>query len=393
MDPTLDEASCPLTPADRLRLLAFRSEQHRLLIAANPAAPPDLLERFAQEGSEPLQACLATNPALPTPLFWHLAHRFPREILENPLFGLLLLDLPALAQVPPQALMALLGTGRLPESWFWLVYDLASQSNWGLMFSLAELETTPAKLLQKLLEQHKAPALVKSVLRRKYLPPRVLDQLLQTPDTNVQVLLAKSPLAPPEWLASHVHSPHEALRIAIAGHPRSPLRVIEALLDDPSGRVRLRAVQHGSLPENRVLQALKRGFPGLRRPTMEPLIQRNGDLLRAALRAHDGGRSGKEKRGLRSWLGGVVKPSVLRRAALLQKEPEGLELLARSPCIKTRLAVALNGATAPATLAILATDRRHEVRRAVAKHPAVPEASLRRLQVDPIQAVRKAAAR
>jgi hypothetical protein len=393
MDPTLDEASCPHTLADRLRLLAHRSEQHRLLIAANPAAPPDLLERFVLEQDPQLQARLATNPALPTPLFWHLAQRFPREILENPLFGLLLLDLPALAEVPPQALLALLGTGQLPEAWFWLVYDLASQSNWGLLFGLAELDTTPRELLLKLLERHKDLALIKSVLRRKHLPPQVLEQLLQRPDASVQVLLAESPLAPPEWLASHIHSPHEALRLAIAAHPRSQPQTIEALLDDPSGRVRLRAVQHASLSENRVLQALKRGFPGLRRPTMEPLIQRNGDLLRAALRAHDGGRSGKEKRGLRSWLGAVVKPSVLRRSALLLKEPEGLELLARSPCLEVRLTVALNAATAPATLAILAADRRHEVRRAVAKHPATPEESLRRLQVDPIQAVRKAAAR
>ncbi|RYE94263.1 MAG: hypothetical protein EOO75_02410 [Myxococcales bacterium] len=411
-DPTLAEASALATPGARLRELAARSPRHRRAVAANAAAPAELLRELA--GETWLGAVIASNPAVPLDLLWQLARSSPREVIANPLFQLAMLVQPDLGAIPRWSLWSLFRTALLPDDWYRWACDHAVAQGLGghwLLFDLAQLEHAPVEVLRRL--GRLQPFLYEPLLGNPALPPDVVKRIGRSSDPKMQVLLARSRHARPDWLTAMARSRVVAVRAAVAGQGRTPAAVLARLADDPAPEVRAAVSTNWFTPPEvlRLIDGVPApgllGNPSLPAARARELIAagagsaivtvRHGELLAEALAARDGQRRRRDgqrpgREGLAARLAEGARPAVLRQAArAATQSPAMLDRLARSPRYALRLAVAGNPATAPATLARLAGDRRYEVRREVARHASTPAAVRAWLVDDPAPAVRRVA--
>lgn len=390
MDPTLDEASQLHCPAERLRTLSALSEQHRLCVAANPAAPVDLLESLAASGSPAVRKKLALNPSISGQLFWGLAAEFPHLSLNNPLFQLLLMEHPTIATIPTPSLLALLGTGRMEPSWFEVAYAAGLQ-NYALLQGLILLHNVPTVILLQLAEKLWC---TDEILRRASLPPEIVRVYMRCRRVDIRVKFAASPHAPPEWLAEAALTEVQ-VRSAVASNHRTPRETLERLLSDRSEDIQRRAALNPSLASDIVLRNVQEQMQQQPSWSPEGLLLIHGNLFRAAIRARDSQQPRKEKskRGLRTRLGMALRPTTQKRAALFLKDAETLALLARSPSASVRQNVARNPATTASLLTALASDSDPKVRALVAWHDETPAEVRAVLERDPTKAVRKAVER
>ncbi len=88
---------------------------NRVLEEANDIkTPPERLQEIHKNYPNPeISSALVSNPNTPYDVLWKLGKDFPRELLANPVFDLMLLENPnLLADMPKDTLISLL---RLPE--------------------------------------------------------------------------------------------------------------------------------------------------------------------------------------------------------------------------------------------------------------------------------------
>jgi len=142
------EATSENTPAERLKQLAQQNITLQRLVAANPAAPGDLLEELATSNDKTTQKAIAANPNTPTKVLMKLGEKYPEELLENPVFALLQLENPNLIlEIPENTLMGLLKLPTLPEYIFTLA---AKRSESAILLTLANHPQTAKNILEKL---------------------------------------------------------------------------------------------------------------------------------------------------------------------------------------------------------------------------------------------------
>lgn len=81
------------TPPETLRKLADIGDKDiRREVASNPNTPPETLRKLADMGDKDIRREVASNPNTPTDLLLNLGTEFPGELLNNPVFSLLLLE-------------------------------------------------------------------------------------------------------------------------------------------------------------------------------------------------------------------------------------------------------------------------------------------------------------
>ncbi|MBN3870976.1 hypothetical protein [Nostoc sp. JL33] len=85
------EAQQTSTSAKRLEVLAQTSITAKTLVAKNPSAPTQLLQKLANDSDIEVRKAVASNPNTPHELLLELGKAFPNELLNNPVFDLLLL--------------------------------------------------------------------------------------------------------------------------------------------------------------------------------------------------------------------------------------------------------------------------------------------------------------
>ncbi|RUT06478.1 hypothetical protein DSM106972_027350 [Dulcicalothrix desertica PCC 7102] len=109
MSNLLLEASDINTLPERLKRLAYRSTELGHVVAKNPCTPPDLLEDlFYHSEDQQLHHNIVSNPNTPVDVLIQLGAEFPRKLIDNPVFPLLLLENPRLFdEMPPDTIMAL----------------------------------------------------------------------------------------------------------------------------------------------------------------------------------------------------------------------------------------------------------------------------------------------
>ncbi len=90
------EAANRETTPERLKEIAFQSNEIDIIIAANSKTPKDVLEKLAQSDNNEIKKALTTNANTPTELLLKLGEYFPKELLANPVFNLMLLANPNL---------------------------------------------------------------------------------------------------------------------------------------------------------------------------------------------------------------------------------------------------------------------------------------------------------
>jgi hypothetical protein len=86
------EAQQTTTSAKRLETLAQKSVAAKRLVAKNPSAPSELLRKLATDYDIEVRKAVTSNPNTPHDLLLQLGKAFPNELVNNPIFCLLVLE-------------------------------------------------------------------------------------------------------------------------------------------------------------------------------------------------------------------------------------------------------------------------------------------------------------
>jgi hypothetical protein len=111
------EAVNEKTSSDRLYELAQISTPLAELVAQNSCTPPELLRELGNSSDVTTHQHVAANPNTPTEVLLKLGSKFPQQLLDNPIFSLLLLENPNLVnEMPISTLISLLKQEKVPIS-------------------------------------------------------------------------------------------------------------------------------------------------------------------------------------------------------------------------------------------------------------------------------------
>ncbi len=304
------EAANEKTMGDRLTEFAKISTELAQLIAKNPSTPPELLRKLANSKDATTRQNVAANPNTPSELLLNLGAEFPEQLLDNPIFSLLLLENPNLVnEMPIATLISILNLEKVP------VFLLEQAVNRGgsndtlspvldevfgfdlddvrVGMALAMNAQTPREILEKLLQNHGVQIAEAAQLHvnwaremdkgwhqvategiqtialapqdTKYLeklanmgliPEFVIEQLARHGDRNIRCWVATNPNTPVNLLKQLVQDDnHGLVRARVATNPNTPVNLLEQLAqDDNDGLVRERVALNPNTPVNLLKQ-------------------------------------------------------------------------------------------------------------------------------------------
>lgn len=421
----VQEASSDTTPQNRLEELAYTSIALGRVVAANIYAPPELLAELSSRADYETCKALASNPNTPTNILFELGAEFPEELLENPVFSLLLLENPNLLQdLPEPTLASLLKLEVVPDSF--LKWAITSRCP-GIMFAVAMNPKVCREDLQKLITTAESawrtatvPTVAKMhvnwstemtsrgdevafsiVQKRQFIKDYIehnefleskLWQLGVIPDKfltalhpKALALIARNIDTTPQTLAAILENPKMAVnkvRMGIAGNMNTPVHILEKLAGDKDGWVRRTVFQNPNTP-TWVFRLFHQYEAAIKNPltsaaTLQEIVKREWEHTRLGVARHRHTPADilAELASDKSWE---------TRAAVAQNPSvpvEVLEQLAQDKRLGVRIAVARNPIT-PATLLVrLLQDKKLDLHRDIAKHPNVTSAILELLVRD-----------
>ena len=184
-------------------------------LASDPATAPSLLAELAQALTREVGALLAQNPSTPLPTLRELGQRHPRELFQNPLLPLLLLE----------------GAGGLES----LCSDALCAEESAPSYFLGLVAMRDSEYAELLALHPNTPADALSLLfQRGGVPWR---------------LLLQNPACPAELLSAMSRSDEARQRAQVASHVKTPPAVLERLAQDPAPSVRAEVARHPKTPE------------------------------------------------------------------------------------------------------------------------------------------------
>ncbi len=277
------EATNETTTPERLEELARVSPQLAALVAKHPNAAPELLRELASSANAATRKGVATNPNAPTDVLLKLGE-FPGQLLDNPVFPMLLLENPnLLAEVSIARLRTLLKRDVVPESFLEWV---ARESNDGVvLLTVAIYPNTPKTALEKLTQSQMrqvalaaqlhvnsagemiagwdeaARAAIKTTSLEKdqdieaqlwalgFIPELFLPVL----HPDVHIAIAQNPNTPGYLLEELAKNDvrQSKISLAIAQNPNTPGHLIEQLVAHDCYQVRQFALYHPNRPLTR----------------------------------------------------------------------------------------------------------------------------------------------
>lgn len=347
----LQEARDPNTSAERLRSLATGERAVQLAVAQNPSAPPDVLEQLSAEEDDALRSLLAQNPSTPPKILYAMCGQFPQQIVANPVFSLLFLENPSFIE-------------RISERGF---------------SAVLRLEDAPEELINLCLESGR-PLLQRTSAEHPSLAPERLRALSTHPHLAVRVGVAGNPRTPPEVLRGMCGDEPEVF-VALSQNPSTPLDALESMFAG------LALEQYfGAVPQlEQVMCTALASREDLTPSLAQRLAQRTGTA--AALAQNP--RTPPE---IIDQLLSVELPKNAKVSEQLEYAASHAALAARSdltpaqmarlladPEERVRKALAQNPSTPPELLAALVEDERSEVRHTANQHPKLSSAVRERL--------------
>ena len=169
-----------LTPLEEAKLETTQS-------APRSGSLRDRLRELALSDDAAIRKAVASNPNTPTDILWKLADRFPRQLLENPVFELLILENPCFfGNIPDRTLKSLLRFA--PESFFEL---LSRDIHHRVRREIASNSKTPLTILEKLATDPDG-SVRREVANNSKTPGTVLEKLTGDGDPVVRMRVARN---------------------------------------------------------------------------------------------------------------------------------------------------------------------------------------------------------
>ena len=142
------QAKDPDTPGEVLARLAREDVTLSRLVARNPSASSDLLRELGSSKDTTTRKWVATNPNTPSDVLLSLAVQFPVQLLENPVFDLLLLENPNLiSDMPLSSLGSVLKRENCPVG---ILTHAAVIDDERVQLALLQNANTPSEIIGRL---------------------------------------------------------------------------------------------------------------------------------------------------------------------------------------------------------------------------------------------------
>ncbi|BAZ18710.1 hypothetical protein NIES4071_105950 (plasmid) [Calothrix sp. NIES-4071] len=317
----IEQAADINTHPDILRDLALKSIELVRVVVKNPSAPPDVLDALSGYEHDPeIQRNVTANPNTPVEVLITLGADFPSELINNPVFPLLLLENPRLFQeLPFEVIESILLLDDVPL--YYLVMA-ASRDNSKILNIIANHPLAPFHALSQIASN----------------PTRLEEAYIAAQHVNYTSEITLG------W-------DEEIWRLAVANNPNASAETLHKLAFHPNHDVLIAVTKH----ENTTVETLltlsrkrKKGYSNIRAHAMKALIQK--DLKKAGT--------------VLAEFVSTDEPTSPRFILLLHPiaPPEFLAKHANSICWIERYAVAQNPSTPAHVLTRLTTDANRLVR-------------------------------
>jgi hypothetical protein len=145
--------------------------------ANNCLTSPEQLQRFSESPDVFTRRAAASNPNTPPEALLKLGQRFPKQLLKNPAFNLMLLENPnLLLTMPKETLRRILMLKDIPLG-FLEQAAFSPQINVEIARVIAKHPKAPGYVLEKISMFCQDKSVRRSLLKRSDLPPAVLEKL------------------------------------------------------------------------------------------------------------------------------------------------------------------------------------------------------------------------
>ncbi|BDA71636.1 hypothetical protein CAL7716_058020 [Calothrix sp. PCC 7716] len=150
----IDQAADINTHPDILRNLANESVELARVVAKNPTVPPDVLEALSGYNHDPeILRNVTRNPNTPVEMLMLLGANYPSELINNPVFPLLVLENPHFFQeLPVETLRNILLLKDVPEEYLVMA---ASRDDSEILNIVANHEKAPFVALSQIVNEIK----------------------------------------------------------------------------------------------------------------------------------------------------------------------------------------------------------------------------------------------
>jgi 3-methyladenine DNA glycosylase AlkC len=398
------EAANEKTTGDRLRKLSQINTNLAQLVAQNPGAPAELLEKLATRIDVTTRQNVAANPNTPTEVLLRLANEFPREVLSNPVFPLLFLEnlnilnrisqLETLwkivldAQTSTEILSMLVHheniwlaeaarlhvnlAGEMTHRWDEAAREAIGTADWRETLGTVNIANSNLSVLDKngfipdfaiaQLARHQHWMIRCLIADKISTPVQFLEQLARDEDSRVRESVARNPNTPVQFLEQLAQDQNSCVRACVAQNSKISVKFLEQLAKDLHRDVRLNVAQNPNAP-------LK---------LLEQLVQDTDYCVRKLV--------AKNPNAPLKLLEHLVQDKDYSVRKLVAQNPNApvklLQQLAKDRDSDVRDFVAANPNTPVKLLELLARDKNKFLRGYVAKNPSAPLRLLEQLAQD-----------
>lgn len=429
------EAASTNISQERLAELAFKDTELLRTIAQNANTSGDILQRLSTNNDEVIRRYITNNPNTPTETLFALGEEFPQELLDNPVFSLLLLENPNLLQdIPAATLGSIVKLERVPDEFIqWALNSHQKEILYGLAMNPKIKKDDLVKLIKKsslhwsTLEVSKiakfhvnfagemqkgwSEAAFSVVKKRQPMQDCINyfdysnlyfelmlwstgiipNSLISALNPNTITEIARNPNTPAYILQTIFENPKTAIKkviVAVASNPNTPPNLLEKLLGNHDIKVRYAAFQNTSISTKtfRKFYQYQSAVENLDTPAaiLDEIAQTKWEYFRQQIAYHPN-TSAKTLQKLAIDKNWYIRAAVATHPNL----PINLiEKLAQDKCLTVRLAIVKNPNTPASLLIKFSQDKNSKVRRQVAKHPNVTTAILSELARDEDRYVR-----
>lgn len=184
------------------------------------------LEQLAREPDVQVRKIVASNPNTPAEILLKLGEEFPDEVIENPMFSLLLLE--DLGSSDAISLIFALSSSVSAQK----LTELATHSNRKILIAVARNANTPASVLHQLFSKFRFTQnqdIYQALAYNPSTPPEALSHIVNHSNLRLLAEVARNPSAPASLLENLAASEDENIRRLVQVHPNISTTAIDII--------------------------------------------------------------------------------------------------------------------------------------------------------------------
>ncbi|WP_373479225.1 hypothetical protein [Geminocystis sp.] len=251
------EASLETSSPERLRELAHQDLKLARVVAKNIIAPPDLLAELAHSQDQSTRKAVVSNPNTPKETLLELGSQFPEELLDNPIFDLLLLENPnLLADMPTSTLKSMVKRETVPRAFLdWAV----NHGDDEVLIALLRNPQLSKEHLTKLTEHKNTQIVEEAKFHVNW------DKEIENPEEFIRQALRKNDLTipqgkekiisnlftemiSPQWVYDFLVSTNGDVCNQVASNSNTPVSLLEKLATDSDRWIRSYVAKNPNTP-------------------------------------------------------------------------------------------------------------------------------------------------